>query len=402
MARYSYIAKSEPSKATQGYIEADSVQDAIFKLGKLGYFPVSVEAEKALLGSKGLWSLPRVRNKDIVIFTSQLATLVGSGVNIIKSLSLVIDQVSNKYFKVVLLDVADKVKSGKPLSESLSTHPDIFSPLHISLIRSGEASGNIEEALKRLSGYLQNEEEFKDNLRQAMIYPAFICVVSVLTILVLLGFVIPRLANMFSDMNQILPLPTKILISLSAVLHSYWWLVFVLFFMIIFMWQRMKHNQQGKFMLDTFSLKIPFLGSLILKSEIGRFMRTMSLLISGGMPITSALEVANATLDNRLLRQVAGKFKQEISSGIMLSEALRNSKLFPEFTINIISVGEETGSLPKSFTRIAQDYEREVDITLKSIARLIEPVIILVMGLIVCFIVLSMLLPIFQINLIVR
>jgi len=402
MARYRYSAKSEPTKIIRGDIEADSAQDAIQKLTKLGFFPISVQTEEVSLENKGFWPFARASNKEIVLFTAQLSTLVGSGINILKSLNIVIGQIPNKYLKAVLHDVTDRVKDGEAFSESLSTHPEVFSSLYTSMVRTGEASGKIEEALSRLSDYLEKEEEFKENLLQAMIYPAFIFGVSVLTILVLLGFVIPRLVSMFSDMGQILPLPTKILIAVSAALRTYWWFLPILIFMFVFIWQRMKQNPHGRLMLDNFKLKAPFLGNIILKAEIGRFMRTLSLVVSGGMPITPALEVGASTLENRILRKVAEDFKETISKGAMLSEALRNSKLFPEFTINIVSIGEETGSLEKSFLRIAQDYEKEVDRALKNIARMIEPVIILVMGLIVCFIVLSMLLPIFQMNLIVR
>ena len=164
----------------------------------------------------------------------------------------------------------------------------------------------------------------------------------------------------------------------------------------------MKQNPQSRIALDAFRLKLPLLGNIIVKAEIGRFMRTLSLLVAGGMPITPALEVATSTFSNYILRQEAEKFKGLIASGSMLSQAMKGSKFFPQFSVNIISVGEETGSLEKAFFRVAQDYESEVDRNLKTVARLIEPVIILVMGLIVCFIVLSMLLPIFQINLIVR
>jgi type II secretory pathway component PulF len=402
MARYNYIAKSEPSKTVEGKIEADSPQDAVQKIAKLGLFPVSVAAESSAAQDKKFWPFGRVRKKEIVLFTNQLATLVGSGVNIIKSLNLATEQVTGRYLKATLIACTERVKDGKALSESLGEYPDVFNSIYTSMIRSGEASGNIEEALKRLSGHLEKEEEFRDTLRQAMVYPAFIFTVSALTILVLLGFVIPRLVSMFGDMGQALPLPTKVLIAVSSGLRSYWWVIPILVFMSVFIWQRMKLTAQGRGTIDNLKIKFPIFGQVILKAEISRFMRTLSLLVAGGMPITPALDVAVSALENQILRQEASKFKDAINEGKTLSEAFRSSKLFPEFTVNIVSIGEETGSLEKAFLRVAQDYEKEVDAVLKNVARLIEPVIILVMGLIVCFIVLSMLLPIFQINLIVR
>lgn len=402
MTRYAYTAKTDPSKIIRGDIEADSAQDAVQKIIGLGYFPVSVHPAESPLDKKSGWVFSKFKTQELVLCTTQLSALVGSGVHILKAIGIVIEQLPNKYLKAVLLDVAEQVKGGKSLSDGLSMHPLVFSALYTSMVRSGEASGNIEEALRCLSGYLEKEEEFRDSLFQAMIYPAFIFSVSVLTIVVLLAFVIPRLVSMFSDMGQVLPLPTKILIAVSGGMRSFWWVFPVVIFFIIFFLQRMKQNPQGRISLDAFRLKLPLFGNIIVKAEIGRFMRTLSLLVAGGMSITPALEVATSTFSNYVLRQEAEKFKGLIASGSMLSQAIKDSKFFPQFSVNIISVGEETGSLEKAFFRVAQDYEAEVERNLKTVARLIEPVIILVMGLIVCFIVLSMLLPIFQINLIVR
>jgi type II secretory pathway component PulF len=402
MARYTYTAKSSPTKTIRGDIEADSSQDAINKLTKLGYFPVSVQAEDQIGVKLGFWPFARVKNKDIVLFTAQLSTLVGSGVNILKGLNIITEQVTNRYLKSALRDVTGRVQDGLAFSQSLSVHPQVFSPLYVSMVRSGEASGNIEEALRRLSDYMEKEEEFRLTLSQAMVYPAFIFAVSALTIVVLLGFVIPRLVGMFSDMGQVLPLPTKMLITLSDFLRGYWWFGAIIIIAVIFLWQRVRNNPQASLSLDRFKLKAPLLGNIILKAEIGRFMRMLSLLVSGGAPVLAALDVSSSALGNQVLRQEVVKFKNDISSGGMLSGSMRKSKLFPEFTVNIVLVGEETGNLEKAFLRVAQDYEKDVDIALKNIARLIEPVIILVMGLIVCFIVFSMLLPIFQINLVVR
>jgi type II secretory pathway component PulF len=402
MTRYAYTAKTGPAKTIRGDIEADSAQDAVQKITNLGYFPVSVCPEQGLLDKERGWAFPKFKAQELVLCTTQLSALVGSGVHILKALGLIAEQLPNRYLKAVLLDISKQVKDGKAFSDGLSMHPQVFPEFYVSMAHSGEASGNIEEALRRLSGYLEKEEEFRDSLRQAMIYPAFIFSVSALTIIVLLAFVIPRLVGMFSDMGQVLPLPTKILIAVSGLMRSFWWFFPAAILFIVLFLQRMKRTPQGRIALDTFRLKLPLLGNIIVKAEIGRFMRTLSLLVTGGMSIAPALEVATSTFSNCVLRQEAEKFKGAITSGSMLSEAMKGSKFFPRFSVSVISVGEETGSLGKAFLRVAGDYESEVERNLKTVARLIEPVIILVMGLIVCFIVLSMLLPIFQINLIVR
>lgn len=403
MPRYTYTAKLNPRKTIQGDIEAESQQEAINKLTKIGYFPLSIKAEGLSPNKQNIFKkFKRFSNKEIVLFTNQLSTLIESGVNIIKAVNIISNQTANKYLKSVLNEVTNRVKDGKSLSDSLSLHPDIFSNLYTSTIRTGESSGNLKDVLKRLSDFYEKEEEFKNSLRSSLTYPFFVLLVSVLTIFVLLIFVIPRITSMFEDMGQILPLSTRVLIAASDFFHRFWPALFAVIIVLIFLFKRLIKNQRGKLLWDGFKLKLKMLGPVILKTEISRLMRTLSLLLSSGIPITSALNKTIPTINNQVLKIEIEKLYSQINKGSSLSEALKNSKLFPDFVTSIIAIGEETGSLDKSLKRIAGDYELEVDRALKVLLRLLEPTIILVMGLIVGFIVLSMLLPIFQINLIVK
>lgn len=402
MPKFTYTAKTQPNQTIQGSIDAESEADAINKLTKQGYFPLSIKSEELAFDKENIFRLRRISRKDIVMFTRQLSTLVESGVNVINGLSIISNQTPNKYLKAVLSDVGAQIRDGKSLSESLFNHPYLFSDLYTSVVHTGEASGNLTVALSRLADFLEKEEEFKNSLRASLTYPVFVFAVGVLTILVLLLFVIPRLVSMFEDMGQTLPLPTRILINTSASLRSYGWLYILIIFVCIFFLRRFCRSQQGRIAWDRFKLKLPVTGLIVLKTEIGRLMRTLSLLISSGINIVPALSVSAAVIQNQIIKQEAQKFKDGITGGLSLSKCLANSKLFPLFVTNIVAVGEETGVLEKSLMRIADDYERDVDRTLKTLTRLLEPVIILVMGVIVGFIVLSMLLPIFQINLIVR
>ncbi|MBM3253639.1 MAG: hypothetical protein FJZ16_05265 [Candidatus Omnitrophica bacterium] len=402
MPRYTYIAKSQPRKTIQGNIEAESQQDAISKLTKMGYFPISLKPETSLLEKQGIFPLQKISNKDIVLFTRQLSSLIGSGVNIINGLIIISNQTSNKYLKMILNDIIGRIKDGKSLSESLAAHPYLFSNLYSSMILSGEASGDLDDALKRLADFLEKGEEFRNSLRASLTYPFFVFIVGVLTVFVLIVFVIPRLVIMFEDMGQILPLPTRILIDISGFLRSYWWIIFLIIFIFIFFLRKISRSPQGKIFWDRFKLKLPILGQIILKTEIGRLMHTLSLLRSSGVPIISCLDISTSLVENQILKSEVQRFKEQIGGGLSLSNSFKSSKLIPEAIISIMAIGEETGSLEKSLMRIAGEYEREVDRTLKTLTQFLEPVIILAMGLIVGFIVLSMLLPIFQINLIVR
>lgn len=402
MLRYAYTAKINPQKTIRGDIEAESEQEAINKLTKLGYFPISIEVEKLSLDKKDILHFRRISSKDIALFTSQLSNLIESGVNIISALRIIANQNTNKYLKIIINDIIGKIEGGRPLSESLGFYPTLFSNLYTAMIHSGEIGGNLEEALKHLAAFLEKEYEFKNSVRAALTYPLFVFVIGALTVIILIAFVIPRLVSMFEGMGQILPLPTRVLISLSAFLQNYWWLIAALIFISVFLLRRTYLNAQGRLFWDRLKLKPAIGGEITLKTEISRFMRTLSLLLSSGMPIIYSLDISTSVVQNQVLVLTMQKFKDQISKGASFSSCLQDSKLFPSFVTNIVRVGEESGTLEKSLMRIADNYERDVDSALKTLTRLLEPVIILVIGLIVGFIVLAMLLPIFQINIIVR
>lgn len=402
MTQYIYTAKTQPKKTIQGNIEAESEQDAINKLNHLGYFPVSVHPQDAALDKQGILRFWKSSAKDIAMFTRQFATLTESGVNIINGLNIILNQTSHKYLKTVLSDIIAKIKDGKPLSESLASYPYLFSNLYVSMIHSGEISGNLDEVLKRMSDFLEKDQEFKNSIRTALTYPIFVLSVGILTIVILLAFVIPRLITMFEDMGQILPLPTRILIAISNFLHNYGWFVLAAVIIAGFSLQRVKRNPQGRVKFDTIMLKAAVWGEIILKTEISRLTRTLSLLLSSGISMIYSLNISISIIENQALKLEVEKFKDQINKGLSLSGCLKESKLFPALVTDIVVAGEETGNMERSLLRIADEYEKDVDRTVKTFTRMLEPVIILITGLVVGFIVLSMLLPIFQINLIVR
>jgi len=401
MPRYTYIAKSTPQKIVQGDIEAESEQDAINKLTHQGYFPVSIKPEEFSFSKHSDQGYFRkVPNKDIVLAFRQLTSLIESGVNILNSLNIIANQTPNKYLKGVLIDIINRIKDGSSFSYGLSVHPYLFPHLYTAMVCSGEVGGNLGQVLKNLADFLEREEELKNSVRAAMTYPIFVFSVGVMTIIILLVFVIPRLITMFQDMGQALPLPTQILVNLSGFINGYWWMILAVIFVFIFLSKRILQRPYARLWLDGMSLKIPVWGEVNSKTDIGRLMRTLSMLLASGIPVISALDTASSVLENRILKAESQKFQNQISEGLSLSACLKESKFFPPLVTNIISVGEESGTLEKSLLRIAEDYEGQVERALKALTRLLEPVIILVMGLVVGFIVLSMLLPIFQIDIV--
>lgn len=402
MPKYTYIAKPHPNKTIQGEIEAESEQDAVSKLTKSGFFPTLVKLKELATEREGIFRFHKIPSRDIVMAIRQLASLTEGNVNILSGLTVVSSQTSNKHLRAILIDIINKVKDGKSLSESMALYPAVFPGLYTAMIHSGEAGGNLELSLRRLADFLEKEEEFKNSILAALTYPAFIFSVGVVTVIILIGFVIPRLVTMFEDMGEILPLPTRILIGTSDFLRSYWWFILAVTAAFVFLLRRLYRLPQTRLVWDNFKIRIIILGEIILKTDIGRLMRTLSLLLSSGIPIVSALDISTSVIQNQMLKLQVQRFKDEISSGSSLSSCLKNTRLFPAFVTNIVTVGEETGALESSLLRIADDYEKDVDRSLKTLTRLFEPMVILVIGLVVGFIVLAMLLPIFQINLIVR
>jgi type II secretory pathway component PulF len=404
MAKYSYTAISEPQKTAQGAIEAESEQEAINKLAGSGYFVTSIQAENASVAtaSRNIVGFHRVSRKDLLSLTRQLSGLIGSGVNILTSLNIAYTQTDNKQIKVVLFDIIAQIKDGKSISESLSCYPHIFPNLYTSIIHSAEAGGTLDEALKRLEGFLEKEEEFRDSIRQALTYPVFVFAVGTLTVAFMMVFVIPRLVGIFETMGQVLPLPTRILISISAFARGYWWLVTAVILAAVFLLRRLNRRQEFRVWLDRLKLKLAIWGKVILKTEISRVARTLSLSLTSGIPVISALDISTAVAENHTLKTELQKFKEQINGGLSFSHCLKESKLFPPSVANIVTVGEESGKLETALLSVASDYDRELDRLLKTLPRLLEPVVIVAMGLVVGFIVVSMLLPVFQINLMVK
>ena len=397
MPKYSYTVKAAPHRVLKGIIETESAQEAVNRLSKKGYYILSLNGQ-GIAPERSKLFFRRASPREITTLTRQLATLIESGLNIIKALKIVANQTHNKHLKSVLLDLIARINDGSAFSESLAAHREIFGALYIALIRTGEASGSLSISLQRIAQFLENEEEFKNSLRASLIYPGFVTSIGILTVIVLLAFVIPRLVSMFETMGQTLPLPTLMLINFSTLLRKYWWFILSSAAVLFFFLRRFYKAPQGKTYFDLLKLKVPVAGRIFLKSEVGRLMRALSLLTSSGIPIITALETASSVVTNQILCRELAIFKEEITKGGSLSECFRGSTIFEEFTSSIIAIGEESGRLEKSFLRIADDYETETQRLLKSLVRLVEPVIILILGLIVGFIVLSMLLPIFQIT----
>jgi len=401
MPKYVYRAKRTPDEIIEGTLMADNRTAAIQKLSNDGYFVISVdeyihsvEAQK----KSRKFMRNKVNLKDITNFTRQLADLLGSGLTIVRALEVIQEQTSNKRLKDVISDVKDSCVDGNPLSTALTRHKDIFSNLFISMVKSGEASGTLDGVLVRFAAFNDKQLEVQTKIRSAMAYPILMAVVGLGTITLLFAFVIPKIVGVFADINQRLPLPTRILLSIHEALTRYWSFLIIGVLILWFSFMNMLNGESGRRRFETFLIGTPLFGAFIKKSEIARFSRVLATLLQSGIPLLEALHVVGETMENVVVRDEIRKVSDMIREGSNLSKGFKGSKIVPLFALNMIAVGEESGHIEESLFKVAETYERETDTQIKTMLSLLEPVMVLIMGVIVGFIVISMLLPIFEIN----
>lgn len=404
MPLYTYKARKSPTETIDGELQARSKDEAVTKLNNMGMAPISVTQKYGMAASPAESAisephLVRVRTRDVDTFTRQLAHLIRASVPVLAALSQISQQTENKTLKNVVSDIEKRIKDGKTLSEAMGRFPRIFDGLYLGMVKAGESSGSLDEVLMRLVEHRDKEDEVRRNIQSALAYPALIIVVGTATVFVMLTFFMPKLIRLFDQMQQKLPLPTRILMGTTEFMSNnwYWFLAVVLFLIALF--ARSSRGSKKKFLIDMIKLHLPFVKKFVRISEIARFARTLGLLIKNGIPVYESLELATDTLENDAFReQLHQAGKKIVNQGATLSDSLGKIDGFPIFAVNMMSVGEAGGRLDESLAEIANVYEREVEQALKIMTSLLEPLLILVVGAIVGFIVFAMLLPIFNIG----
>ncbi|MFA5239273.1 MAG: type II secretion system F family protein [Phycisphaerae bacterium] len=349
--------------------------------------------------------LRAVRDKDLCGLARQLSTLLRAGLPLVPALSAIVEQLHeipqrphNAQLAEIVQHVADNVNQGSTLTDALKKYPDVFSGLFVNMVSAGEASGTLEEVLQRLAEMMEKRVNLTDKVKSAMAYPLMMTVVAVGVVVFLLSFVVPSISQIFLEMNKALPWPTILLISISAFIKTYLVLIAVVIFAIFFgigIWLRTK---EGKLSADRWKLRLPLFGELFLKLEMARLTRTLGILLVSGIPILSALEIARGVIKNSFISAALEPVKGLISKGDTIANAIRKTRLVPPVVFHIIATGQISGDIEAGLISIADMYDREVDMTTKTLTSLLEPAILLVMGVVVGFIVLAILLPIFEIN----
>jgi len=421
--KFLYRVKKSPEEILEGSIEADSENMAVNKLMQLGYYPVWVEEEVKFSTrpfgphsnnilranpstSLGINSASRedlrnlkVKAKDLSNFTRQLSDLLSSGLTLYNSLDVIEKQIEDYRLRLVIENIKNNIKDGKAFSETLKGYPAIFSNLYANLVKSGEEGGSLGEVLASIADFLEKEEDVRSRIMAALAYPILMAIVGFLTIFILIAFVVPKLTGMFIEMGEKLPLPTQILIYLSNFIKGYWVLFIIFILALIFLLKSSKSNAAAKNKIDRIKLRIPVFGNLVLKAELGRFSRTLSMLLKNGVPILHSLKITSDVIGNDIIKKQVESIYNDVRAGSSLVAAMKKNTSFPVFLINMTLVGEEGGSLDKTLSKASRVYEIEIDRIMKVITALLEPIFILIMGLVVGFIVISMLLPVFQISL---
>jgi general secretion pathway protein F len=399
--RYRYRAKKGPQDIIEGTIEAQSETEAVEKISALGVMPVRVEEDQALaqpFKAPPLQLQTKVSSRGITIFSRQLASLMRSGVPILTALNIILEQSDNPNLKSILRNIHDNVKGGGTFSGSLSQYPNVFSGLYIALIRAGEDTGGLPDALIRITDYRMKTEEMYSRLRMALAYPILMAVVGLGTVIFMLTFVMPRLMQIFTNLGEQLPLPTRILIYISNTLrHDWLWIVIILAAFIL-VTRRQIRTPSGRISFSIIQLHLPVFGEFILKAELARFSRTLSILLKSGIPILKAINIAMPVLGNEVIKRQLRQSYKELEQGGSFGRSLKGSKIFPLLMSNLIIVGEESGKLEEALAEVASSYERDTDEAMRVMSSLLEPLMILIMGLIVGFIVVAMLLPVFEMN----
>ncbi len=402
MAVYVWEGKSAQGKKIQGEMEASNPQQVFNALRGQRITPNVKRIKEKGSGLQKEINIPglgpKVKVKDIVVFTRQFATMIDAGLPIVQALEILAKQHENPAMRKMLSDIRDQVQSGGTLSDGLARHPKAFDALFVNMVAAGETGGILDIILERLANYLEKMAKLKRQVMTALIYPGVVTAVAVIVTAILLIFVIPTFADLFQDFGAALPAPTRIVISLSDFTINNIYPISLALFGSIWAFRRFIATERGKNVIHPLSLKLPIFGELIRKVSVARFTRTLGTMLSSGVPILDALTICGRTAGNKVVEREVMSARLGISEGKPLAQPLANSNIFPPMVVQMISVGESTGALDAMLSKVADFYEDEVDNAVNGLKQLIEPLMIVIIGTIIGGLVVAMYLPIFQLG----
>jgi len=405
---FEYEALNSTGQSVQGIIDAESARTARTKLRGRGFYPTQIREEAIAAveraASPNIFSFlfGRIKAKDLALASRQLATLMEAGIPLTSSLSALIEQLGHPLLRKIFTQIRERVREGSSFADALFLHPQVFSPLFIGMVRAGEVSGTLALTLARWADFSEHQIALRQRIGAAMTYPIFMFIIGLGVLIFLMTFVVPTVTKIFSEVGQSLPLPTVILISVSGFLNRFWWALLGGFAVLAFWLKRYLRSESGALAWDRLKLKLPLAGDIHRQLAISRWSRTLGTLLHGGLPLLQALEISQGVVENRLLTKALSQAREKIREGEELAFTLKQSTLFPSLVLEMVSVGEKSGELGKMLEKVAVILENEVEAALRSRMSLLEPVMILIMGMGVGFIALSVLLPILEMSQIVR
>ena len=397
MPIFRYNAMDTGGRTTTGTLEAENIDAVRNKLSELRYHVLSI-AESRPRRNVMEWfnSIQRVKLRELVLFSRQFATMIDAGLSVVKCLDILQQQCKDPKLKDVIGQTKHDVASGASLTDAIGKHPRVFSGLYVNMIRSAEAGGILDKVLDRLATFLEKEQEMHNKIKSAMMYPAVVFLFAMLMLLALLFFVLPKFKTIFESMSLKLPLATRALLGFSGFATRFWYVFLVIAVGGAVAYKLYARTERGHYHVDLLKLKIPVMGDLFMKTAISRFARTFGTLISSGVPVLRALEIVSETAGNVVIAQTITQTRAGVKEGEKISTPLMGSKVFPVMVVQMIAVGEETGRLDQMLVKVSDFYDQEVDATLKGLTSLIEPVMIVGLGVIVGFIAVSVISPIYQ------
>jgi len=406
MPVFAYRGLSNEGRSVSGVVDADSPRNARSKLRGMGVFPTDLN-EEAVARSRSIRErMPafgrRIPQAEITLMTRQLSALLGAGVQLVDALGTLAEQSSRTAMQRMLSQVRERVREGTSLADAFAAHAGVFSDLYVSMVRAGEQAAALETVLDRLADYAERQAEFVAKVKGALTYPAIMMLVGTAIMGFLVTYVVPQVATIFEQSKAALPVATQFLILLSGILTGYWWLLALLLAgfvaAIIFAFS----NPKGRRMWDTWILRVPYVGQTITRTICARFARTLGTLLASGVLLLPALDAVKMVITNGLMRDAVEKSRNEIREGRGMGQTLAASKLFPPLLIEMIRVGERTGELERLLERAADAYEREVAASLSQMTTLLEPIMTIVMAAVILFMMMAVLMPIFQLNQLVQ
>jgi len=402
MARFQYQARTLAGKPQAGYIDAKDENEAKIKLRAQQLIPVSLKVVVINQGGRkdlgGLASFfePSVKSKDLQIFTRQFATLINSGIPIVDALKILSDSSSDKLIKESVLQIKGSIETGRRLSDSMMNFPRVFDALYCNMIKAGEEAGILDTILLRLSSYAEKSEKVKNQVKGAMIMPIVIVVAAALIITAIIAFIIPKFQELYKSSGKELPALTQILVNASENLRNHWLIIIATAFAAVYGFIAYVNSAEGKKQLDKFLISAPIIGDVVQKSSVARLSRTLSTLLSSGVSMLEAIDIAARTSGNYVIQTSLQSCKDAVSVGKPFHMQLSRQKAIPQMVAQMVAIGEQTGSLDSMLSKIADFYEDEVENSIRAMTSLIEPLIMVVLGAIIAFILVAMYLPVFQ------